>query len=110
MSCSDDKKTKIKASLQTTKEKRQNQTIKVREVKLSSNKITEKQAERLALCFLEAKWFYNDIIRFAIQKVKTEGESIEDAINSAAAKYEINAEDLGMESLMKKVYHGVHKD
>jgi hypothetical protein len=56
------------------------------------------------------KKLYNDIIRFAIQKVKTEGESIEDAINSAAAKYEINAEDLGMESLMKKVYHGVHKD
>jgi hypothetical protein len=27
------------------------------------------------------KKLYNDIIRFAIQKVKTEGESIEDAIN-----------------------------
>lgn len=63
MSCSDDKKIKIKATRQATKAKRQTQTIKVREVKLSANKIGEKQAERLALCFLEAKWFYNDIIR-----------------------------------------------
>jgi putative transposase len=63
MSCSDEKKLKIKAAIQATKAKRQTQTVKVREVKLSANKIGEKRADRLALCFLEAKWFYNDIIR-----------------------------------------------
>lgn len=58
-----DKYAKIKVARQATKAKRQSQTIKVREVKLTANKLTKGQTERLALCFLEAKWFYNDIIR-----------------------------------------------
>ena len=63
MSCSDEKKSKIKESILVTKEKRKSQCVKVRSVKLTSNKINKTQVDKLTLCFLEAKWFYNDIIR-----------------------------------------------
>lgn len=63
MGCSNEKKLKIKETLLATKEKRKSQYIVVRSVKLLSHKINKTQLDNLTLCFLEAKWFYNDIIR-----------------------------------------------
>ena len=55
------------------------------------------------------KKMHDDIINLAVWTVKVRGKSIEDAINIAATKCGVNAEDYDMESLMKKVYYGTHE-
>ena len=58
------KNQKIKESLMKTKVRRESQTCKVFELKIQSNKLNKKQKYFLNKVFLEAKWFYNDILSF----------------------------------------------
>ena len=54
----------IKESGMKTRLRRKSQTCKVFELKIQSNKLNNKQKYFLNKLFLEAKWFYNDIISF----------------------------------------------
>ena len=59
MKASDEKKLKIKDSLQKTREKRSHQICKVYSVKIDESKLNIPQKLWLNKIFLEAKWFYN---------------------------------------------------
>lgn len=52
----------IAASLKATRERRKNQTCKVFELKVQSNKLSATQREALFMLFVEAKWLYNDCL------------------------------------------------
>ena len=52
----------IAASLKATRERRKNQTCKVFELKIQSNKLSATQREALFMLFVEAKWLYNDCL------------------------------------------------
>ena len=56
----------------------------------------------------DLKKLYDDIINLAVGLVKEKGKSVKDAVNLAAAQYEVNAEDFGLEYLIKKVNHKLH--
>lgn len=56
------KNARIKATGQQTRQRRQTQTAKTYELKIVSNKLTRKQQKTLEQMFLQAKWFYNDVI------------------------------------------------
>ena len=58
------KNARIKASKIATKKRRTSLTPFTYDVKIISNKISNQQKETLERMFLEAKWYYNDIISF----------------------------------------------
>lgn len=56
---SEEKKIKIKETLQATREKRKSQVVKVYSLKIDESHLNTMQQEWLHRVFLEAKWFYN---------------------------------------------------
>lgn len=60
---SDTKNQKIKASRLATNERRKSQICKTFEVKIDFSRTNKAQKAYLNNIFLEAKWFYNDILR-----------------------------------------------
>jgi len=71
------KKEQIKQSLKATRAKRQNQSCKVYEFKLSKRAFNRKTREYLTLVFLQAKWFVNYAIAQAnIFEVDTRIKSV----------------------------------
>lgn len=59
MSCSEEKKLKIKESLAKTREKRLSQVCKVYTLKIDFSHCNNQQRTFLKHIFIEAKWFYN---------------------------------------------------
>lgn len=62
MVTSQEKKDKIKATLQETKLRRQLQICKVIELKLDLSHLNKEEKEKLKMYFVEAKWLYNHIL------------------------------------------------
>lgn len=60
--CSVEKRSKIKAAILATKEKRKHQRPLVFELKIDGSKLNIKEREILKMFFVEAKWLYNDIL------------------------------------------------
>ena len=56
------KNAQIKAAGQQTLQRRKTQAAKTYELKIVSNKLSIKQQETLEQMFLQAKWYYNDVI------------------------------------------------
>ena len=61
--CSSKKKTKIKETLAKTRDKRQSQIGYVYELKIVKKHLNNLQQEQLKMLFIEAKRFYNDVLR-----------------------------------------------
>ena len=59
-----EKNTQIKASGQKTRQRRKTQVVKTYELKIVSNKMSVKQRQVLEQMFLQAKWYYNDVISY----------------------------------------------
>ena len=62
LTCSDEKKNKIKMSKQQTSLRRQSQIVKTYECKIVEKRLNKKQKEELKMLFVEGKWFYNHIL------------------------------------------------
>ena len=60
--CSDEKKSKIKATKQATSLRRQHQICKVFECKIVEKRLNKRQKEELKMMFVEGKWFYNHLL------------------------------------------------
>ena len=60
--CSDEKKSKIKATKTLTSLRRKNQVCKVFECKIVEKRLNKKQKEQLNMLFIEGKWFYNHVL------------------------------------------------
>lgn len=60
--CSNEKKNKIRESRKNTSLKRSNQIVKVYELKINKKRLKNIQLKELNKLFLEAKWFYNQIL------------------------------------------------
>jgi len=60
--CSESKKSKIKASMQNTRARRLSQACKVFECKIVEKRLNKRQREELQMLFVEGKWFYNHIL------------------------------------------------
>lgn len=58
------KNAQIKAAGQQTRQRRKTQAAKTYELKIVSNKLSTKQQETLEQMFLQAKWYYNDVISY----------------------------------------------
>lgn len=56
------KNAQIKAAGQQTRQRRKTQSAKTYELKIVSHKLSAKQQETLEQMFLQAKWYYNDVI------------------------------------------------
>lgn len=56
------KNAQIKAAGQQTRQRRKTQAAKTYELKIVSHKLSAKQQETLEQMFLQAKWYYNDVI------------------------------------------------
>ena len=61
--CKDSKKASIRASLLATAAKRQNQVLKVYELKIVQKRLNKRQKEELQMLFVEGKWFYNYVLK-----------------------------------------------
>ena len=59
-----EKNARIKVALEQTRQRRKTQAAKTYELKIVSNKLTAKQHDTLEQMFLQAKWFYNDVISY----------------------------------------------
>ena len=69
--CSDEKKSKIRESIQATRAKRKFQVCRTYKVKIDSSKLTKKQKEQLKMMFVEAKWIKNSRIAWARENNKS---------------------------------------
>ena len=59
-----EKNKKIKNTGQQTRQRRKTQAAKTYELKIVTNKLSEKQQEALEQMFLQAKWYYNEVISY----------------------------------------------
>ena len=66
--CSNEKKNKIKESIQNTRLKRTMQIVKVFECKIVEKRLNKKQKEELEMLFIEGKWFYNHLLNLHKEK------------------------------------------
>lgn len=55
----------IKKAMKETLTRRASQTCRVFTVKIDSSRLTDKQSEQLKMLFVEAKWIYNDILKYS---------------------------------------------
>lgn len=78
--CSDEKKSKIKATKQATSLRRQHQVCKVYECKIVEKRLNNKQREEMKMLFVEGKWFYNHVL-----SMKKNGLKLRD-INTTSIK------------------------
>ena len=60
--CSDEKKSRIKATKTLTSLRRKSQVCKVFECKIVEKRLNKMQKEQLDMLFVEGKWFYNHIL------------------------------------------------
>ena len=70
LQCSDEKKSKIKASKQATAFRRQHQVCKVYECKIVEKRLNKIQKEALKMLFVEGKWFYNHVLSMKKNGIK----------------------------------------
>jgi hypothetical protein len=63
--CTDEKRLKIKESMQKTRAKRSKQVCRVFKVKIDYSKLSTRQKEQLKMMFVEGKWIKNDRIAWA---------------------------------------------
>ena len=63
--CTNEKRLKIKESMQNTRAKRSKQICRVFKVKIDYSKLSAKQKEELKMMFVEGKWIKNDRIAWA---------------------------------------------
>jgi len=122
MKTTEDKKSKIKQSIQETREKRKTQRCCVFELKIDYSKLNKIQKENLKMYFVEAKWLYNfflsnnDIFKQSdkIDKVLTknkEGEFVEKELKYLPSKlkqsilYQLRQNIINL-SKVKKNKHG----
>lgn len=63
LTCTSEKKASIRKSLLATAAKRQNQILKVYELKVVEKRLNKKQREELQMIFVEGKWFYNHVLK-----------------------------------------------
>ena len=70
LTCSDEKKNKIKESKKLTALRRQSQIVKVYECKIVEKRLNKRQKEELEMLFVEGKWFYNHILSMKKNGVK----------------------------------------
>lgn len=69
--CTNEKRLKIKESMQRTRERRSRQVCRVFKVKIDSSKLTAAQKEQLKMMFVEGKWIKNDRIAWAKENNKS---------------------------------------
>ena len=69
--CTDEKRLKIKESMQKTRAKRSKQVCRVFKVKIDYSKLSTKQREELKMMFVEGKWIKNDRIAWARDNEKS---------------------------------------
>ena len=69
--CTDEKRLKIKESMQKTRAKRSKQACRVFKVKIDYSKLSTKQKEQLKMMFVEGKWIKNDRIAWAKENNKS---------------------------------------
>ena len=62
LTCSDEKKNKIKESKKLTSLRRQSQIVKTYECKIVEKRLNKRQKEELEMLFVEGKWFYNHVL------------------------------------------------
>jgi putative transposase len=60
-----EKNKKIASTQKDTHERRESQVCRVFKVKIQDNQLSKIQKEQLKMIFVEAKWLYNDILRFS---------------------------------------------
>lgn len=70
LTCSDEKKNKIKESKKLTALRRQSQIVKVYECKIVEKRLNKRQKEELEMLFVEGKWFYNHVLSIKKNGVK----------------------------------------
>ena len=70
LTCSDEKKNKIKESKKLTALRRQSQIVKVYECKIVEKRLNKKQKEELEMLFVEGKWFYNHVLSMKKNGIK----------------------------------------
>ena len=70
LTCSDEKKNKIKESKKLTALRRQSQIVKVYECKIVEKRLNKRQKEELEMLFVEGKWFYNHVLNMKKNGVK----------------------------------------
>ena len=62
LTCSEDKKNKIRMTKKDTQLRHSNMVIKCYELKIVERKLNRKQHEELDMLFVEGKWFYNHVL------------------------------------------------
>ena len=70
LTCSDEKKNKIKESKKLTALRRQSQIVKVYKCKIVEKRLNKRQKEELEMLFVEGKWFYNHILSMKKNGIK----------------------------------------
>ena len=129
LTCSDEKKNKIKESKKLTALRRQSQIVKVYECKIVEKRLNKRQKEELEMLFVEGKWFYNHMLNLRknqefreinvchLKEVKHFNKNKEEIISkieylSAAQKQAIQtrmiSNEMTIKSLVKRGYqkHG----
>ena len=62
LTCSEDKKNKIRMTKRDTQLRHSNMVIRCYELKIVEHKLNKKQHEELDMLFVEGKWFYNHVL------------------------------------------------
>ena len=70
LTCSDEKKKKIKETKKLTSLRRQSQIVKVYECKIVEKRLNKRQKEELEMLFVEGKRFYNHVLSMKKNGVK----------------------------------------
>lgn len=70
LSCSDEKKGRIKATKLATQLRRQHQVCRIFECKVVEKRLNRRQREELQMLFVEGKWFYNHVLAMKRNGVK----------------------------------------
>ena len=70
LTCSDEKKNKIKESKKLTALRRQSQIVKVYECKIVEKRLNKQQKEELEMLFVEGKRFYNHVLSMKKNGIK----------------------------------------
>lgn len=109
-----EKNLRIKEAISATRAKRASQSCRVVTVKIQKNKLNKVQEEFLKMCFVEAKWLYNHILRLSndgSSVFKLKYNDIETVIHLDKDKNEIESRIEKLSSQMKQnVLQGVQQN
>lgn len=99
------KNARIKAAGQQTRQRRKTQAVKTYELKIVSNKLSGKQKNTLEQMFLQAKWYYNDVISHlendSLSSYDTKVKSVDVRLGSDSDEYDKRQIDV-LSSKMKQ--------